>query len=150
MEMKNEWFEHRLRARYQETDAMGVVYHANYLNWFEISRTEWVRSLGVPYTLFEKMGLMLPVVDAQLKYISPARYDDDILIKNRLTAFSPVKMSFEYEIYHEAEHRLVVTGSTHHVWINSDWKPISLKRVAADYYHQIEQRLALQTSPGGV
>jgi acyl-CoA thioester hydrolase len=147
--MDKEWFEHRLRARYQETDAMGVIYHANYLNWFEISRTEWVRSTGVPYTLFEEMGLMLPVVDAQLKFVSPARYDDDIIIRNRLTSFSPLRMAFEYEIVKEQDHQLLVTGSTQHVWINSNWKPISLKRIAPEYYRHIEQRVGLPSNTGG-
>jgi acyl-CoA thioester hydrolase len=139
--MEKQWFEYRLRARYQETDAMGVIFHANYLTWFEISRTEWVRSIGMPYTLFEEMGLMLPVVDAQIQFIAPARYDDEIIIKNRLTSFSPARMSFEYEVVREKDQKLLVTGSTKHVWINSEWKPVSLKRAAPDHYRFIEEKV---------
>lgn len=136
--MENQqWFEHRLRARYQETDAMGVVFHANYLTWFEISRTEWVRSIGMPYTTLEQMGLMLPVLDAELKFHSPARYDDEVIVRNRLIAFSPTRMSFEYEIVKDQVGTLLVTGKTNHVWINQDWKPVSLKRAAPEHYEFI-------------
>jgi acyl-CoA thioester hydrolase len=147
--MDKEWFEHRLRARYQETDAMRVVYHANYLNWFEISRTEWVRSTGVPYTLFEEMGLMLPIVDAQLKFVSPARYDDEIIVRNRLVGLSPLRMTFEYEIIKEQDHKVLVTGSTNHVWVNSEWRPISLKRVAPEYYRHIQEKAGSLSNSGG-
>jgi acyl-CoA thioester hydrolase len=145
MKTPSPWFEHRIRARYQETDAMGVVYHANYLNWFEISRTEWVRSLGRPYTEFEKMGLMMPVVDAKIRFLAPARYDDLIVIRNQITLFSPVRLTFEYEIRKEEDDTLLVTGQTDHVWINREWRPISLKKVDREAYEFIEKWLSSRT-----
>lgn len=140
-----QWFEYRLRVRYQETDAMGVVFHANYLTWFEVSRTEWIRSLGMPYTEVEKLGLMLPVVDARIQYLSPARYDDEVVVRNRLTSFSPTRMSFEYEVAMEHEDRILVTGQTNHVWINQQWKPVSFKRLAPEYYNRIASMTGLHS-----
>lgn len=139
--MQKAWFEHHLRARYQETDAMGVVYHANYLNWFEISRTEWVRSIGVPYTEFESKGFMLPVIEADMKFLSPARYDDEITIRNRLIDFSQTRLSFEYEIVKSIEGTVLVTGSTKHVWINQEWRPISIKRVTPELFARIQAQV---------
>ena len=74
------WHLHPLRVRYQETDQMGVVYYANYLTWFEIGRTEFVRHFGTTYREIEAKGLLLPVVDAECSYLSPARYDDRVAV----------------------------------------------------------------------
>ena len=82
----------------QETDQMGVVYHANYLTWFEIGRTELIRSLGYPYRKIEEKGLLLPVTEADLKFKKPARYDDLVGIYTRVSQMSNVRLQFAYEI----------------------------------------------------
>ena len=73
-----------IRVRYQETDQMGVVYHGNYFTWFDIGRTEFFRNMGMVYTRLEEEGILLPVIEAQCRYIKPAKYDDEIIINTKL------------------------------------------------------------------
>ncbi|WP_372814491.1 acyl-CoA thioesterase [Paenibacillus sp.] len=120
------------RVRYQETDQMGVVYHANYLTWFEVGRTEMIRSLGMPYQTLEARGLLLPLIEADLKFKQPAKYDDTVTIYTRVTAFTHLRLDFAYEVKRGEE--LLVTGSTRHVWVNRDWKPTRIDREAPDLY----------------
>ncbi|MUG73655.1 YbgC/FadM family acyl-CoA thioesterase [Paenibacillus validus] len=125
-------FSCEFRVRYQETDQMGVVYHANYLTWFEVGRTEMIRSLGMPYQTLEARGLLLPLIEADLKFKQPAKYDDTVTIYTRVTAFTHLRLDFAYEVKRGEE--LLVTGSTRHVWVNRDWKPTRIDREAPDLY----------------
>ncbi len=135
--VEEERFRHQLRVRYQETDQMGVVYHANYLNWLEITRTEWIRDLGIPYSQLEEAGLLLPVTEVQLKYIHPARYDDMIEVHLQIIDCSYLRLNFEYEVYRIRDGLLLVSGTTHHIWVNRDWKPIRLNRQMPQLYELI-------------
>ncbi len=135
--MEGERFIHQLRVRYQETDQMGVVYHANYLNWLEITRTEWIRELGIPYSQLEKEGLLLPVTEVKLKYMYPARYDDRIEVHLQIVNSSYLRLDFEYEVYRVIDGLLLITGTTRHVWVNSNWKPVRLDRVMPKLYNII-------------
>ncbi|NBC69652.1 acyl-CoA thioesterase [Paenibacillus sacheonensis] len=121
---------------------MGVVFHGNYVTWFEIGRTEIVRSLGMTYEAIEKQGLLLPVVDLECSYLAPARYDDCVLVCTSISSYSPVRMSFRSEVRRVREgdkfpafwHRpeppgeLLVRGGTRHVWVNRDWRPARLDK----------------------
>lgn len=98
-----------LRVRYQETDCMGVVNHINYINYFEVARTELLRTTGITYRQIEDMGVMLPVVDVAAKYHKPAHYDDLITVKVALKKMPTVKVVFDYQIFREDE--LLITGS---------------------------------------
>lgn len=129
---KHPWFYYDLRVRYQETDKMGVVYHANYLNWFEIGRTEWVRHKGVSYSELEASGIFLPVVDLGVSYHKPAYYDDMVTIMTRLSEITPVRMMFEVQIMREDT--LLVSGWTKHVWVGERFKPIRLDKAAPEWY----------------
>ncbi|KEQ25616.1 thioesterase [Paenibacillus tyrfis] len=124
--------QHTLRVRYQETDQMGVVYHANYLNWFEVGRTEMIRELGLPYQALETRGLLLPVIEADLKFRSPARYDDLVTIDTKVVELTSLRIRFAYEIKRGEE--MLVTGGTQHVWLNQDWKPVRIDREVPDLY----------------
>jgi len=136
------WYTTSFRVRYQETDQMGVVYHANYLNWFETGRTELLRQLGFTYRDMENSGVLLPVTSADLQFKSPARYDDIVTVYARLTTFSALRVAFEYEIRRLTEadttsEELLVTGSTSHVWLNRDWKPARLDRMLPELFQAI-------------
>ncbi|WP_426452065.1 acyl-CoA thioesterase [Paenibacillus sp. S-38] len=130
------WFIYEVRVRYEETDQMGVVYHANYLTWFEIGRTEMIRSLGMPYQTLEARGLLLPLTDAEMKFRLPARYDDWITIRVRVSEFSSLRLTFECEIRRGTE--LLVTGRTKHVWVNREWRPTRIDKEAPDLYELIK------------
>ena len=118
----------RVRVRYAETDRMGVVYYANYLVWFEVGRTELLRTLGWSYREMEEAGFTLPVITASCTYHRPARYDDDLEIRTQGTLLSPIRLVFEYEILRDAsgEIQRVVTGRTEHASLSPQGKPTRL------------------------
>lgn len=103
-----------IRVRYSETDQMGVVYNANYLDWFEVARTELCRAWGVPYTEWEANDLMLPVVEAHCRYKHPARYDDQIQLWARVSEIKVHSVSFEYRILRASDYKLIAEGWTRH------------------------------------
>ncbi len=124
--------ETRLRVRYAETDQMGVVYYANYFVWMEIGRVELVRSRGVNYKEFEHQeGLFLSVVDATCRYVLPARYDQEILIRTAISSAHPRMVAFSYEIRSVDPDRLLAQASTKHVWLNRQMRP---SRLPAQYH----------------
>jgi acyl-CoA thioester hydrolase len=138
MEEQEKWFETTVRVRYEETDQMQVVYHANYLVWFEIGRTELIRELGFPYRRFEDIGFMLPVNEVNVKYKSPARYDDELVIRTRVAHCSGVRLTFAYEIYRAFDQAFLVSGETLHVWTDMNLKPVRLEKKAPDLYALIK------------
>ncbi len=111
-----------LRVRYAETDQMAVVYHSNYLIWFEVGRVELLRKLGFTYVEMEQDGLNLPVVEARCRYKHPARYDDEILVRCHLAQMRPSLLRFHYEIIRKADGRLLSEGETTHVVVGADMK----------------------------
>lgn len=133
--MAEDWHSLTLRVRYQETDAMGVVYHGNYAVWFELARTDWTRAQGMPYSELEKRGLLLPVVDLSVKYRRPARYDDLVEVRCKVAEFSPLRIAFDYEAHLAGRpDDVLATGASRHVWVGRDWKPVRLDRAAPDVY----------------
>lgn len=111
--------EHQLqvRVRYAETDQMGVVYHGNYAQYFEMGRVEWLRNLGVSYKWMEDNGVMLPVVNLSMNYKRPAKYDDLLTVKTILKSQTGVKIEFDYEIYNE-KNELLTTGYSMLVFVD--------------------------------
>jgi acyl-CoA thioester hydrolase len=101
-----------LRVRYAETDQMGVVYHANYLAWCEVGRTELIRRNGRSYAEIEKLGVALAVSDAALRFHAPARYDDVVRVTTTLTEIRSRSLSFSYVIAHAARGTRLVTATT--------------------------------------
>ncbi len=87
-----------LRIRFCETDLMGIVHHANYLQYFEAGRVEWLRRRGVTYADWARRGIHLPVVDAQLRYRAPAYFDDLVVVETRLTALRSHSLRYDYVI----------------------------------------------------
>jgi acyl-CoA thioester hydrolase len=104
-------YEIKVRVRYSETDQMGVVYHGNYAQYFEMGRVEWLRNMGVSYKWMEENGVMLPVVSLTMNYKKPARYDDLLTVKTVLKSQSSVKIEFDYEIYNEKMELLTIANS---------------------------------------
>lgn len=117
----------RLRVRYAETDQMGVVYHANYFVWMEIGRVELVRSFGINYKdLEENDGLCLAVIEADCRYLYPARYDQEILIETEVASWNTRGIDFEYRIRSADTNQLLAEGSTRHMWLNRQFRPARL------------------------
>ena len=104
-------FKTRVRVRYADTDADGVVYYANYLTYFEVVRVEWLRALGYPIPRILAEGIILPVVEARIRYLRPARVDDLLTVRATLASVGPASFAFDYEITRE-DGLLLVTGWT--------------------------------------
>jgi acyl-CoA thioester hydrolase len=121
-----------VRVRYAETDRMGVVYYANYLVWFEVGRTEWLRETGWSYREMETGGVALPVIEAHCAYRQPARYDDEIEIVTRATLMTPVRIRFDYDAVRRQDGVRVAEGYTIHAALDSAGRPCRLpERVRA-------------------
>jgi len=110
--------ETQIRVRYGETDQMGIVYHGNYAQYFEIARIEWLEQLGFSYKKMEDNGVMLPVISLSTQFKNSAFFDDILTIKTRLLARPSVKIEFEYELYNK-NGKLLTTGNTVLVFVSS-------------------------------
>jgi len=103
-------FNTQVRVRYAEADPMNVVYYGNYAQYFEVGRVESLRNLGISYKGIEDMGIMLPVVELNIKYLRPAKYDDLLTIKSQIKELpTEHKIVFDQEIYNE-EGKLLTIG----------------------------------------
>ncbi|MGD0829427.1 MAG: thioesterase family protein [Terracidiphilus sp.] len=134
-----------LRVRYAETDQMGVVYYANYLVWFEIGRVEVLRTLGLTYSQLEKEhDCILPVVEANCRYRSPARYDEQILIEAWPAILRGSVIKFAYRIFRKAgqeeEQKLLAEGETVHVICDSQMQKKTLPPHYADALRTIVEK----------
>jgi acyl-CoA thioester hydrolase len=111
-----EWHETLLRVRYSETDKMGVVYHANYLIWFEIGRTEFCRARGFSYReMEENEQAFLVVAESYCRYKSPAYYDDELIVRTHITEKRRRALRFGYEIIRVSDGQVIAEGETGHV-----------------------------------
>ena len=115
-----------VRVRYAETDKMGVVYYANYFVWFEVARTDLLRTLGWSYREMEQAGVSLPVIEAHCEYVRPARYDDELEIRTTGRLLSPVRMEFSYEVRLTTESMVAATGRTSHASVDPNGRPCRL------------------------
>jgi acyl-CoA thioester hydrolase len=114
------WGETRLRVRYAETDKMGVVYHSNFLIWFEVGRVELLRQLGFQYSEMEtEDNCHIPVVDLRVRYKAPAQYDDEIVVRTQIKNVRSSLLHFSYEIFREADRTLLATGETMHIIVDN-------------------------------
>ena len=122
-----EEYETKLRVRYAETDQMGVVYHANYIVWFEVGRVEMLRQLGFTYSEMEKQDeTHIAVVDVRCRFKAPARYDEVITLRTRLLNVRKSLLHFGYEVLRDEDGALLAEGETIHIVVDSGFKRIPL------------------------
>ena len=124
----------RVRVRYAETDAMGVVYYANYLIWFEVGRTDLLRTTGWSYREMEGEGFSLPVTESHCEYRVSARYDDEIDVRTSAAIVSPVRVRFDYEVVRAADAVVLATGHTVHAVLDRTGRPRRLPDRAKDIF----------------
>lgn len=141
-------FSTEVRVRYADTDAMGVAYHANYLIWFEVGRVELLRSWGMPYTLFEQQGIFVPVVEAGVRWLYPAKYDDILRIEPRVVELSPARVKFAYRMVRVANEQPVCEGWTRHAFVNFSGRPVALPRQARALYDGFKAKLGQMEGSG--
>jgi acyl-CoA thioester hydrolase len=129
-----ECHETRLRVRYAETDQMGVVYHAHYLVWMEMGRVEYCRARGIRYRDMEEQdGILLAVVEAACRYLYPARYDDEVVVRTWIEKAHRRLVQFRYEILLPVEEKMLAHGHTSHIFLDRELKPSKLPQK----YHEL-------------
>jgi acyl-CoA thioester hydrolase len=122
-----EFHDTTVRVRYAETDQMGVVYHANYLIWFEVGRVELMRAMGFEYKAMEtEDDCHIVVAEAHCRYDKPARYDEVLRVRTRVTEWRNRIVKFSYEIFRDGDDTLLTTGYTTHVICGSNGRPKAL------------------------
>jgi acyl-CoA thioester hydrolase len=118
-----EFHDATVRVRYAETDQMGVVYHSNYLIWFEIGRVELMRALGFEYKKMETDDdCYIVVAEASCRYLLPARYDELLRIRTRISQAGNRIVKYSYELLRDSDNHLLATGATTHVICGRDGK----------------------------
>ncbi|MBS1786848.1 MAG: acyl-CoA thioesterase [Acidobacteria bacterium] len=137
----HDWSETRLRVRYAETDQAGVVYHSNYLIWFEVGRVELCRDYGFNYRDMETdADAYLPVTECRVKYRVPAKYDDEIIIRSKVTDLRSRAIKFAYEVRRASDNALLAEGETHHIVMNGDGRA---KAFPPDYAEKMKGKKVL-------
>jgi acyl-CoA thioester hydrolase len=119
--------ETRLRVRYAETDQMGVVYYANYYVWMEVGRVELCRACGFNYRDMERDdGILLAVAESNCRYIYPARYDDEVIVRAWIEEARRRAVTFSYEMRRAVDDRKLATGYTRHLFLTREFRPARL------------------------
>jgi len=126
----------KIRVIYADTDAMGIVYHTNYIKWFEIGRTELLRERGVVYAEMESLGYNLPVIELWCHYLLPARYDQIVLVETEVVHTRRASIKFNYLIWNESKEDVLVEGSTVHACINKQGKIVRIPAVIMEKVNQ--------------
>lgn len=130
--------ESRVRARYGETDQMGIIYHPNYYVYFEIGRTEFLRErAGMSYKEMEEQGVMLPVSETHCKYRIPARYDDEILIRTTVKGVTVARIAFSYRLLRASDGALLAEGETVHAFASKSGRPVNLKKYSSELFNKL-------------
>lgn len=134
--------ETKVVARYAETDKMGIIHHSVYPIWYEIARTDFIKSFGISYSKLEDMGLMMPLINLSCHYYIPARYEDEIIIKTKIAKISCGKILFEYQAFIKPEDKLINYGSTEHGFVDSKtFKPINAKKFAPKLFEKLKNSI---------
>ncbi len=124
-----------VKVRYAETDQMGVVYYANYLVWFEVGRVAWCHARGFRYSDLERQhDRMMMVAEATCRYRSPARFEDEIVIRTALGRASDKVVRFQYEVRRKGTGEILASGETAHVVVDSALHPVRLPQEHRKYF----------------
>ena len=130
-----------IRVIYADTDAMGIVYHTNYIKWFEIGRTELLRSIGIVYAEVESQGYNMPLTEAYCHYLLPAKYDQIIILETEMEYLKRASMKFNYTLWDECKEKVLVEGYTVHACTNNLGKIV---RFPSFIVKKIEGQILLQ------
>jgi acyl-CoA thioester hydrolase len=135
----------QVTVRYAETDMMGIVYHANYLPWFEVGRTTLLKEIGVPYKRLEEDGFRLPVLEVAAKFLRPAVYDDTLDVTTTVRERPLLRIRIEYEVRRAGE--LLATGTSLHAFVDKAGRPVRPPPWASDMLGRAFPQEGPQTAP---
>lgn len=126
------------RVRFYETDLMGVVYHANYLKWFEMGRVAYFREAGIDLNKLMEDGYMVPIVEVHCKYHQSAKFDDEFQVETTLTDVNRIKFVFQYKVLRKKDGVLLAEGWSKNAFTNLEGKPV---RLTPAYYEKLQNVL---------
>jgi acyl-CoA thioester hydrolase len=121
-------------ARYAETDQMGIVHHSNYAIWFEAGRTDFLKNAGASNSSIEAKGILLPLYEMNCKFISPAKYEDEVSVITTIKSISRARISFTYKVMNANTGKLIATGETMHAWTDKALKPMNAEKIIPEVY----------------
>lgn len=125
-EIKVRPYEHR--AKYYETDQMGIIHHSNYIKWMEEARMDTMEQIGLSYKEMEAMEIISPVLEISCEYHSMVHFDDTVVIETKIVKYNGIKLELEYRMTDKETGELRTTGRSSHCFLNRSGRPISLKR----------------------
>ena len=133
--------ETKLTVRYAETDQMGIAHHSNYPIWFEAGRTDFLKSMGMSYSGMEKSGVLLPLYEMHVRFLSPAKYEDEILVQASLQSVSRVRVVFSYQVLRAGDGRPLAAGETVHAFTDKELKPVNAQKAVPFVYSALCQTI---------
>lgn len=132
-------FKTKVIVRYAETDQMGIAHHSVYPIWYELARTEFIKTVGLKYSELEALGVMTPLVKLECKYIRPSLYEDELEIEVKVEELTGVKIIFVYTIYKDGI--ILNEGKTVHALVGKDLRPINVKRKYPEVYEILQKMM---------
>lgn len=123
---------------YYETDNMGIVHHSNYLRYFEEARIDALDKMGLPYAEVERLGIMIPVLECECKYVKSAAFGMSLAIETTVTQFDGIRMEMSYKAFDVNNNDLIATGKTKHCFLNKNFRPVRLKKDFTNIYDKID------------
>ena len=130
-----------IKPRYAETDQMGIIYHSNYIIYFEVARTDFFKHIGYSYLKLEEDDIIMPVIEVKCEYIKPAMYDHEIRVETEIFLFKGVRFGLKYEIFDNESNQLLVRGNSIHGFVNKAMKPINIKKKNRPVYDIIMEAM---------
>jgi acyl-CoA thioester hydrolase len=137
----------RLTVRYAETDQMGIVHHSHYPVWFEAGRTDFLKKAGMSYTAVEAGGILLPLYEINCRYLSPAKYEDELTVVTRIKKLSRVRLILSYEVVRETDGALLAAGETMHAFTDASLRPLNAEKACPGLYALLRQALESADTP---
>ncbi len=127
-----------ITVRYAETDQMGIVHHSNYYVYFEVAREDLVSNVGMSYKDMEDLGIMMPIIETQCRYIEGAKYTDKLLIETFVEELSPAKVVLNYNVIREADNKIIAKGMTMQTFVDKDsFRIINLRKVHPNIWSKL-------------
>ena len=131
-----------LKARYYETDQMGIIHHSNYIRWMEEARIDMLDQMGYPYRRFEEMGYISPVLHAECEYKKSVKFDDEVKITVSLQELGKLKFTLKYDIYNMSEGGVLsACGMTRHCFLNKDGRPVMMNKEMKEFSETMQKFL---------
>ena len=137
--MEGKYAIYKRKMNYYETDQMGIIHHSNYIRLFEEARLDMMDREGISYNGIEEMGIIIPVMSAECRYLVPLHYNDSIEVHSQVTKFDGIKMELSYEIYKDGSGSVCTKGHTGHCFLDKNMKPFRMKKLYPGLYNKFKE-----------